>query len=103
MALIRAVENDARVWNRTDTVCARLGSVRDIVLHERRHIRDLVQSAMHSHAYTSMLIALDLGALISLHLSWASFARQDLFTAFSGCAILIRFRLIVWSLISGII
>jgi len=103
MALIPAVEDDACIWNRTNTVCARLGSIRDIVLHERRHIRDLVQSAMHSHAHTSMLIVLDLGVLISLHLSWATFARQDLFTAFSGCAILIRFRLIDWSLIPGII
>ena len=35
-----------------------------------------------------MLFVLDLGTLISLHVSRASFARQDLFTAFSGCAIL---------------
>jgi|SRR5262245_34599415 len=55
MALIPAVEDDACIWNRTNTVCPRLGSVRYIVLHERRHIRDLVQCAMHSHAHTSML------------------------------------------------
>ena len=55
MALIPAVEDDACIWNRTNTVCPRLGSIRYIVLHERRHIRDLVQSAMHSHAHTSML------------------------------------------------
>ena len=55
MALITSVEDDARVWNRTDTVCARLGSVRDIVLYKRHHIRDLIQIAMHSHLHTSML------------------------------------------------
>src|SRR5262245_18154911 len=53
--LIPVVEGDTCVWNRANTVRARLGFVRDILLHERRDIRDLVQSAMQSHAHTSML------------------------------------------------
>jgi len=45
-----------------------------------------------SDGVSPILIVLDGGTLIALHLSRASFARQDLFTAFSGCAILTRFR-----------